>query len=79
MFAFQKARRVAWSWRPEIPREIQSGTEIKIDGEIDSEIYVAGARVEDGKLFTSGGRVLGVTCTADTEKAIEKTYKNVKR
>ena len=38
-------------------------------------VYVAGAKAENGKLLTNGGRVLGVTATADTlEKAITKAY-----
>ena len=38
-------------------------------------IYVAGAVEKDGKLLTSGGRVLGVTATADDLKtAIDKAY-----
>ena len=41
----------------------------------DEEIYVAGAKLSDGKLLSDGGRVLGVTAKADTlEKAIEKAY-----
>ena len=28
--------------------------------------YVAGAALKDGQMVTSGGRVLGVTATADT-------------
>ena len=39
------------------------------------EIYIAGAKLEDGKLVTSGGRVLGAVATADTlEEAIERAY-----
>ena len=41
-------------------------------------IYVAGAKLADGKLVTSGGRVLGVTETAPTlEAAIRKSYETV--
>ncbi len=39
---------------------------------------MAGAKLQDGKLLTSGGRVLGVTATADDlVSAIEKAYKLV--
>ena len=39
------------------------------------EIYIAGAKLEDGKLVTSGGRVLGAVATADTlEEAIGRAY-----
>lgn len=42
-------------------------------------IFTAGARLEDGRLLTNGGRVLGVTRTADTlEEAIHRSYEAVK-
>ena len=42
-------------------------------------VYVAGAKLSDGKLLTAGGRVLGVTETAaNLGEAIEKAYKKVK-
>ena len=45
----------------------------------DIKIYIAGAKLADGKLLTSGGRVLGVTATAgDLQDAVEKAYKAVK-
>lgn len=41
----------------------------------NEDIYVAGARLADGKLLTSGGRVLGAVATADTHKeAIAHAY-----
>ena len=41
----------------------------------NENIYVAGARLADGKLLTSGGRVLGAVATADTLKeAIAHAY-----
>ena len=59
------------------PEKYESGFPIKMP--TDKNIYVAGAKLEDGKLLTAGGRVLGVTETADTlEKAIEKAYETVK-
>ena len=59
------------------PQKYQSGYEITVDGELDGEIYVAGAKLEQGKLLSAGGRVLGVTATgADLKEAIEKAYKN---
>jgi len=40
--------------------------------------YVAGAKLEDGKLLTAGGRVLGVTATADNLKdALKEAYRLV--
>ncbi len=41
-------------------------------------VFVAGAKLENGKLLTNGGRVLGVTATAlDLKKTIKKAYKKV--
>ncbi len=41
----------------------------------NEDIYVAGARLADGKLLTSGGRVLGAVATANTLKeAIAHAY-----
>lgn len=58
------------------PVKYESGFEIKLPKtDSDSVIYVAGAKVDGGKLLSAGGRVLGVTATADTlPKAIEKAY-----
>ena len=45
----------------------------------NKNIYVAGAKLQDDKLLTAGGRVLGVTEVADTlENAINKAYETVK-
>lgn len=41
----------------------------------EATIYHAGTALQEGKLVTAGGRVLGVSATADTlEKALEKAY-----
>ncbi len=41
-------------------------------------VFVAGAKLVEGKLLTNGGRVLGVTAVAsDLKKAIKKAYKKV--
>lgn len=41
-------------------------------------VYHAGTKYENGKFYTNGGRVLGVTATADTlDEALEKAYKAV--
>ena len=38
--------------------------------------YVAGAKLEDGKLLTSGGRVTGTTAVADSlETAVKEAYR----
>ena len=63
------------------PEKYDKGFEITLpSAELsDTEIYVAGAKLEDGKLLTNGGRVLGVTAKAeDLPSAIDKAYKAVK-
>jgi phosphoribosylamine--glycine ligase len=41
-------------------------------------VYHAGTKISDGKIVTSGGRVLGVTATAATlQEALESSYKAV--
>ncbi len=60
------------------PESYQKGYEITA-GNISGEIYYAGAKMQDGKLVTNGGRVLGITNTAKTlAKAIEKSYEDAK-
>lgn len=59
------------------PQKYETGFEITMPK--DKNIYVAGAKLADGKLVTGGGRVLGVTETADTLKeAIDKAYETVR-
>lgn len=59
------------------PQKYDSGFVITMP--TDKNIYVAGAKIKDGKLLTAGGRVLGVTETAPTLKdAIDKAYETVK-
>ncbi len=62
------------------PQAYEKGYEITIPQEVADSVYVAGASLKDGKLVTSGGRVLGVTATANTLKdAIEKAYDKVEK
>ncbi|MBE6935569.1 MAG: phosphoribosylamine--glycine ligase [Ruminococcaceae bacterium] len=57
------------------PQKYASGFEITVDEGIDGEVYIAGAKLADGKLLSAGGRVLGVTATADSlPQAIERAY-----
>ena len=47
----------------------------EVDGKNDITIFHAGTKAENSNIITSGGRVLGVTATAQTlELAIEKAY-----
>ena len=51
------------------------------NGQVDGAIiYHAGTKYENGKFYTNGGRVLGVTAKADTlDEALEKAYAAVKK
>ena len=58
------------------PASYGKGYPITMSEEAAAHTYVAGAKLEDGKLVTSGGRVLGVTATADTlPAAIAEAYR----
>ena len=64
-------------------KKYQAGYEISLPETSDGEeIYIAGAKKEDGVLKTAGGRVLGAVAREKTlKKAIEKAYalaKNIK-
>ena len=62
------------------PSSYEKGYEITIPQDLLDSTYVAGATLKDGKLLTSGGRVLGVTSVKDTLKdAIDASYKKVER
>ena len=62
------------------PQKYEIGFELTIDPAVKDSVYVAGAKYDDGKLLTAGGRVLGVTATADTlENAINKAYEKVNK
>ena len=64
------------------PQKYQTGFPITLCPDSDTvTTYVAGAkRDEAGRLLTSGGRVLGVTATADNLKAaVEKAYAAVQK
>ena len=60
------------------PQKYDSGFDLVIDSTVEDKVYVAGAKTVDGVLKTAGGRVLGVTATADTlPEALKKAYENV--
>lgn len=61
------------------PVEYKKGIEIKgLDdkGQVDgATVYHAGTKYENGKFYTSGGRVLGITAVAPTlDEALQKAY-----
>ena len=62
------------------PQAYEKGFEMTIPDEIAPDVYVAGAKVADGKLLTNGGRVLGVTSVCDSlEEAIKASYAKVEK
>ena len=57
------------------PEKYAKGYEITIPEDIKDRVYIAGAALKDGKLVTSGGRVLGAVSTAEhLENAIRGAY-----
>lgn len=62
------------------PVKYESGFELKIPDDIKDNVYVAGAKLDNGVLKTAGGRVLGAVARAnDLKTAIDNAYDMVKR
>lgn len=60
------------------PGSYRKGYEIRIPEELRSAVFVAGAARDGKRLLTDGGRVLGVTATADTLRgAVTEAYRMV--
>jgi phosphoribosylamine--glycine ligase len=62
------------------PGDYKKGLEItgleKLAGLGDIEVFHAGTKLNNGRVVTSGGRVLGITALGDgVEEAIKKVYK----
>ena len=58
------------------PTSYKKGFEITMTPDAAAHTFVAGAKLADGKLVTSGGRVTGTTAIADTlEEAIKEAYR----
>ncbi len=58
------------------PESYKKGYEITMTAEAEAATYVAGAKLENGKLVTSGGRVTGTTAIAGSlEEAIREAYR----
>ncbi len=58
------------------PEKYQSGFPITVDSDIEATVIYAGAKKDGDKILSAGGRVLGISATADDLKsAIEKAYK----
>ena len=57
------------------PLKYEKGYEIKIPDNVWPHTFIAGAKKENGKLLTDGGRVLGVTAVAEQlQEAIQMSY-----
>ena len=62
------------------PEHYEKGFPLEIPETVREQVYVAGAAEKDGMLVTSGGRVLGVTETADSLKeAVDRAYEDAAR
>ena len=62
------------------PEKYESGYEITIADEVFDSVYVAGAKLSDGKLTNAGGRVLGVVAVeGDLSSAIKSAYEKCKK
>lgn len=58
------------------PTSYKKGVEITMTEEAAAHTYVAGAKLDGGRLVTSGGRVTGTTAIAETlEQAIQEAYR----
>ena len=58
------------------PVKYRKGLPMTMTEEAAEHTYVAGARLQDGVLLTSGGRVTGTTAVADTlAEAVEEAYR----
>lgn len=63
------------------PEAYEKGKEIKgLENIIDSEVFHAGTKLENGVAVTNGGRVLAVTTLDDDfRKAMKKSYQNIEK
>ena len=63
------------------PEQYEKNKEIfGLDLVIDSLVFHAGAKYEDGKVKTNGGRVIAITSIGNSvEEALEKSYKSIKK
>jgi len=58
------------------PLAYQKGKEMSMTEEAEKATYVAGAKLENGKLLTNGGRVTGTTAVADSlQEAVNEAYR----
>ena len=58
------------------PKSYKKGFQLTMTEEAAAHTYVAGAKLENGRLLTSGGRVTGTTAIADSlPDAIREAYR----
>lgn len=58
----------------------ETGYEISISDDVKEDVFIAGAKLKEGNLITSGGRVLSVIGRGKTiEEARENVYKNIEK
>lgn len=61
------------------PADYEKGKVITINKNDNFNVFIAGAKEENGNLITSGGRVLAVVATGETlEDSINTVYENIK-
>ena len=62
------------------PEHYEKGYEISIDKSVEDMVFVAGAKLDNGKLLTNGGRVLGCSGIGKTlPEALENAYNVVNK
>ena len=75
-----KLNEVDIKWTAGYPLSYEKGKEITVDRDFDATLFIAGAKEENGKLYTSGGRVLNILATGKTlREAVDKAYRNAGR
>ncbi|NLW70661.1 MAG: phosphoribosylamine--glycine ligase [Eubacteriaceae bacterium] len=61
------------------PAAYKTGYPVILPEKMNAEVYFAGVKLVEGKLLTSGGRVLGVTAKEETlREAIDEAYENAR-
>ena len=62
------------------PQSYEKGFEMSISDDVKDRVYVAGAKLENGKLVTSGGRVAGCVGVADSlREAVSAAYETAEK
>ncbi|MGG7097018.1 phosphoribosylamine--glycine ligase [Clostridium sardiniense] len=87
----ERLNEMAVKWKDEVclnvvmssrgyPGVPETGYEINILDDVKDDVFIAGAKIDEDKLITSGGRVLSVIGRGKTiEEARENVYKNIEK